>query len=64
MGHGSTGLRPVPLHILSAFMDTKERAAKEKAIAATKEQTWAWWTDQPLPQLPTRQSGDATKPKP
>jgi len=58
------GAQPVPLHVLSAFMEAKERAAKEKAIAATKEPAWAWWTDQPLPQLPTRQSGDATKPKP
>lgn len=56
------GPQPVPLHVLSAFMDAKERAAKEKAIAATKEPTWTWWTDQPLPQLPIRQSGDATKP--
>lgn len=58
------GPQPVPLHILSPFMNAKERAAKEKAIAATKEPTWTWWTDQPLPQLPTRQSGDASKPPP
>lgn len=58
-----TGPQPVPLHVLSAFMEAKERAAKEKAIAATKVAPWTWWTDQPLPQLPLRQSGEATKPK-
>jgi len=58
------GPQPVPLHVLSPFMNAKERAAKEKAIAATNEPTWTWWTDQPLPQLPTRQSGDASKPPP
>jgi hypothetical protein len=58
-----TGPQPVPLHVLSAFMEAKERAAKEKAIAVTKEHPWTWWTDQPFPHLPPQQSGKATKPK-
>lgn len=58
-----SGPQPVPLHVLSAFMEAKERAAKEKAVAATKELPWTWWTDQPLPRLPTRQSGTTMKPQ-
>jgi len=52
------GQQPVPLQVLSAFMEAKERAAKGKAVAATKEARWPWRTDQPLPQLPARQSGE------
>ncbi len=47
-----TGARPVPLHVASAFMDPKERAAKEKAIASGKPEAWVWWTDQPMPAFP------------
>src|SRR5574338_341377 len=47
-----TGLRPAPLHVASAFMNPKERAAKEKAIASGKQDGWVWWTDQPMPALP------------
>lgn len=47
-----TGARPVPLHVVSAFMDPKERAAKEKAIASGKPGAWVWWTDQPMPAFP------------
>lgn len=47
-----TGARPVPLHVASAFMDPKERAAKEKAIASGKPGAWVWWTDQPMPAFP------------
>ncbi|WP_150429921.1 DUF1173 family protein [Dechloromonas sp. CZR5] len=45
------GPAPVPLHVVSAFMDPKERAAKEKAVAACKDDAWVWWTDQPMPPL-------------
>lgn len=45
------GPAPVPLHVVSAFMDTKERAAKEKAVAACKDDAWVWRTDQPMPPL-------------
>ena len=45
------GRLPVPLHVLSAFMDPKERAAKEKAIAGTGGTAWVWATDQPMPPL-------------
>jgi len=45
------GPAPVPLHVVSAFMDPKERAAKEKAVAACKDDAWVWRTDQPMPPL-------------
>lgn len=50
------GPQPMPLHVLSAFMDAKERAAKEKAMTNRQERPWVWWTDQPLPPLPSRQN--------
>jgi hypothetical protein len=46
------GERPVPLHVVSAFMDPKERAMKEKALKATGESPWVWHTDKPMPILP------------
>lgn len=46
-----TGLEPVPLHIVSMFMDPRERAAKENAIALAREKVWVWSTEQPLPLL-------------
>jgi hypothetical protein len=47
-----TGAAPMPLHVVSVFMDPKERAAKEKAIASGKLDTWVWCTDQPMPAFP------------
>jgi hypothetical protein len=55
-----TGARPVPLHVASAFMDPKERAAKEKAIASGKPEAWVWWTDQPMPAFPAWGTGALT----
>lgn len=46
------GPAPIPLHVVSAFMDPKERAAKEKAITSGKPEAWIWWTDQPMPAFP------------
>ncbi|THF64968.1 DUF1173 domain-containing protein [Pseudothauera nasutitermitis] len=42
---------PVSLHVMSAFMAPRERALKEKAIAACKDGAWVWWPDQPMPPL-------------
>jgi len=42
------GPSPVPLHVLSRFMNPKERAAKEKAIARAGEIAWVWSTDQAM----------------
>lgn len=46
------GPAPVPLHVVSAFMDPKERVLKEKAIAANRQDGWVWWTDQTMPAFP------------
>lgn len=46
------GSTSIPLHVISAFMDAKEIAAKEKAVSAGSEMTWVWRTDRPMPGLP------------
>ena len=46
-----TGPSPMPLHVLSVFMNPKERAVKEKAIAREGELAWVWLTDQAMPSL-------------
>lgn len=51
-----TGERPTPLHILGAFLDAKERADKERAIAALVEPAWVWHTERPMPCLPRRRA--------
>jgi hypothetical protein len=43
------GPAPLPLHVVSAFMEPKERAAKEKAISMAGETAWVWLTDQSMP---------------
>jgi uncharacterized protein DUF1173 len=43
------GPAPVPLHVISAFMEPRERAAKERAICMGRQDSWVWWPDQPLP---------------
>jgi uncharacterized protein DUF1173 len=43
------GPASVPLHVVSAFMEPRERAAKESAIAASGQDAWVWWTDHPMP---------------
>lgn len=44
-----TGDTPTPLHVVSSFMDAKERAAKEKAVKANNADVWVWYTDEPMP---------------
>ena len=46
------GMKPVPLHVLSAFMAPKARGDKEHAISRAGEAVWVWATDQPMPALP------------
>lgn len=52
-----SGTRPIPLHVVSTFMDPKERVAKEKVIASGKPEAWVWWTDQPMSAFPAGGSG-------
>jgi hypothetical protein len=44
------GPAPVPLHVVSAFMDAKERLSKERVIAERGLQgAWVWRTEEPMP---------------
>lgn len=46
------GASPVPLHVVSAFAEPKERSAKEKALQAAGVSVWAWHTDKAMQELP------------
>lgn len=46
------GDTPVALHVVSAFMEAKERGLKEKLLKASGTREWAWTTDTPMPALP------------
>lgn len=50
------GEASIALHVVSPFMQTKDRSAKEKAIKdaelAHPRQPWVWHTDQAMPTLP------------
>lgn len=50
------GASPVPLNVISPFMDAKDRAIKEKTIKIAGESGWCWHTDKDMPQLPPRVS--------
>jgi hypothetical protein len=47
-----SGDNPVPLHVVSPFMETKERAMKERLLKANSGTPWVWHTDKPMPVLP------------
>jgi hypothetical protein len=43
---------PVPLHVVSAFMEPKERLSKERAIVEIGGQgAWVWRTEEPMPPI-------------
>lgn len=46
------GSTPVPLHMVSAFMSTKDRDAKIKAAQLARDSSWLWLTDEAMPTLP------------
>jgi Protein of unknown function (DUF1173) len=46
------GRAPLPLHVVSQFAESKERALKEKAVAASGAAAWVWHTDRDMPPLP------------
>jgi hypothetical protein len=45
---------PFPLHVVSAFLDPKERSAKEKVVRGLGQTAWVWQTDKAMPALPMR----------
>jgi len=48
------GPQPLPMHVVSAFADIKDRAVKDKAIKSSTHRPWIWETDKPLPDFPTK----------
>ncbi|WP_295638381.1 DUF1173 family protein [uncultured Methylibium sp.] len=54
------GATPVALHVVSPFMDARERAAKESALRASGETAWTWMTDKGMPDLPPPTKGHRT----
>lgn len=51
------GSIPIPLHVISAYMNPNERAAKEKAISTSHQKAWLWLTDQSMPAFPVIRTG-------
>src|SRR3984893_7356273 len=47
-----TGAKPTALHIVSASLDPRDRAAKERALKALGDTAWVWKTDKKMPPLP------------
>jgi hypothetical protein len=47
-----TGAKPTPLHVVSASLDPRDRAAKENALKAPGDTAWVWNTDRKMPRLP------------
>jgi hypothetical protein len=53
------GKVPLPLHVVSPFVDAKERALKERTVATSRVSTWVWYTDKDMPPLPDRARSSA-----
>src|ERR1700681_2071683 len=47
-----TGAKATPLHVVSASLDPRDRAAKEKTLKAPGDTAWVWNTDRKMPSLP------------
>lgn len=48
------GASPVPLHVVSAYLDPKEQAAKALALKSGDDTQWIWRTNESMPELPAR----------
>lgn len=48
------GDTPVPLHVVSAYLDPKEQAAKALALKTGDKSQWVWNTSESMPKLPVR----------
>ena len=57
------GDRPVPLHVVSPFIDPKERAAKEKVLRANNQAVWIWHTTGSMPVLPGAKTSKPKQPE-
>lgn len=49
------GAVPIPLHVVSAFLDPKEQAAKALILKNGDEKLWAWHTNEPMPAFVPRE---------
>ena len=49
------GEAPVPLHVVSTFMDPKEQAVKVSALKACDPAVWGWQTSESMPAFPVRE---------
>jgi len=58
-----TGAVPVPLHVLSPFMTSAERLAKERVVQAAAG-CWVWDTAEAMPNLPAAMAGPSGPPTP
>jgi hypothetical protein len=47
------GKIPMPLHVVSPFLEGRERSIKERLLACSP-QAWVWMTDKDMPMLPAR----------
>ncbi|MEP6875987.1 MAG: DUF1173 family protein, partial [Burkholderiales bacterium] len=47
-----SGPQAVPLHVVSPFMDPKERQAREAAISGAASLVWSWRTTDPMSPFP------------
>jgi hypothetical protein len=45
---------PVPLHVVSTYLDSKEQAAKALALKTGDDTQWIWRTSESMPELPAR----------
>jgi hypothetical protein len=48
------GALPIPLHVVSAYLDPKEQAAKALALKSGDDTQWIWRTNESMPELPAR----------
>ncbi|MDP3323419.1 DUF1173 family protein [Hydrogenophaga sp.] len=48
------GASPVPLHVVSAYLDPKEQSAKALALKSGDDTQWIWRTSESMPELPDR----------
>jgi hypothetical protein len=49
-----SGKVPLPLHVISPFLEARDRSTKQKLLAGSPA-AWVWMTDQDMPALPARQ---------
>jgi hypothetical protein len=52
------GPAPVPLNVVSPFMDAKDRTTKDKMIKSVGGGAWYWETERDMPSLPPRAQGE------